>query len=359
MNNISNIKDNSPKTNLGAIIHYPEIIKIYDQIDEETRLGRTIILKWNMINYEPSIELLAGDNWYRLFDITWFRKRLIIEYKEENGAWTSFEAMPTANTFEPFRKATINGYGDTSILISPTICPGGFCLGGEGEHYGEFNETIIQEINNKNYRIKIVEYPVTKSIYLLINDSSLLNKKLVLGGEFALGDSAITTDLNAFYFPWDKYSFNFIYASYFPSDVILNMKEIEDLNLNTKKEIIFSTSTNETKEVNLKLNRGDIFKEIVWKIILILIPFIFYILRKIKDLRIIRYLMYLALLISIYFALPTPLNISRFNLLNIITSILCTFLIIFLEIKIKLDKRKVKKSNIPNEKEKQKTLGDF
>ncbi len=294
-----------------------------------------------MVNYEPKVSLFSNyTEGYRLFDITWFRKRLSTKYRDIDGKWISFKSLPTGFNFNPYSYATIYGVGDVPVLISPTICPGGLCLGGGGELRGKFKEKVIRTIEKEDYNIKIIEYPVTKSVYLLLNDNTLLNKEIIIEGNFILGDSAITTEKDPFFFPFDEYSFNFIYSSYFPSDVTLNMEDIEDLT-SLSKEFSFSAKKGDEGGIKVLLKRANIFKNILGNIILIFIPLLIYFLKLNKWINFsIRILVYFGAILALYLTLPVPLNVSLLNILNIVVGSLYFLLIIFIEIKLHKIKKK-------------------
>lgn len=334
LNNIAISDDDSPKTNLRAIIPYDEVIEVDNYIDEQTKLGRTLIINWHIINYEPSETIFSEyANGYHLFDITWFRLRTYTEYKDKDGRWTSMISLPTGFNLKPYSEATIHGYGDVPVIISPTICPGNeFCIGGGGEHLGEFEESIVKEIIKENYKIKIIKYPITKSVYLLLNDTELVNKKLELSGKLEIGDSAIVTEISPFYYPFDSYSFDAIYTSYFPAKITLAVENIEDLDLSTSKKIEFSATENEKKEFNIKLLRKD-FTNIIWNIISVAsVPLAFLVSKRLSKRRSVRWCIYIIAAILIYVFLPSPLNVPQQNLLNISTWIIFGSLIISLEV---------------------------
>jgi len=332
LNNIAILNDSSPNTNLKAIIPYEEIIKVDNYIDEQTKLGRTIKIKWHIVNYEPNEEIYSDEiGGFHLFDFTWFRLRTFVEYKDK-GQWTSMISVPTAFNFEPYSEATIYSYGDVPVLISPTICPGGFCLGGGGEQQGKFQEEVIKKIEKENYRISIIKYPVTKSVYLMLNDSNLSGKKWEIEGSFNLGDSAIVTNTKSTFFPFDKYSLELIYSSYYNSKVNFYIKNIEDLSLSSEKDIEISTIKNENKNINLFLVRDNPIKYL-WELLIILLPTFFYIFQRKWDvgvgLRIGTYI--LELVSSVIIIFPLPLNIPLFNISNIIICLLYFSSIIIIE----------------------------
>jgi hypothetical protein len=323
INNIASLNDLMNNGNLDPIIPYKEVSQVNNYIDKQTKLGRTIKLKWHIVNYEINENSYAGDmngfHLFHLFEFTWYRLRTFVEYKEEDNNWTSMISIPTGFKCEPDSEAIIYSYGNVPVLISPTICPGGNCLCGGGEQQGKFQEELIQKIEKENYRISIIKYPVTKSVYLMINDSNLIGKKLELEGSFNLGDSAITTERKSIFFPFDKYSLNLIYSSYYDSKVNFHIKDIEDLNLKSEEEKDLLILKNKDEQINFLLIRKDPIKSIFWNSLIILVPFIIYISEKKWDLkRKTRIIVYVIAFIALILKIPRPLNVSTINLLNII-----------------------------------------
>lgn len=316
-------------TNPSAIIPYTEITDVISDVDRETLLGRTIIIDWHMINYVPTEDLYSEEvGGYHLFDFTWYRKGVYSKYKEKNGQWTELAAFPTGYNLNPNSYATINGYGDYPILISPTICPGGICIGGGGELYGKFNETIDREIKKEQYSIRVTNYPVTKAVYLILNDSNLIGKKLELYGDFILGDSAIVTINNPRFYPLDEYSLNLMYTSYFPSKVTFNMKDIEDLSLSSSNEIKYTANENEYVQTNLTLSRA--YKELI-VLILPIIGILFGLHQNPQELgkfRLYRYVFtYVSPYIAVFVSVPKPSNIPPFNLLYFVLGLLAVLIL--------------------------------
>ena len=81
----------------------------------------------------------------------------------------------------------------------------------------------------------INKYPVEKILHLQALDRGIEGRKIEVEGRTTLGDSAIKTERQPFWFPFDRYSFEFIYTSFFPSFVTLRMEDVEDLNLGSEK----------------------------------------------------------------------------------------------------------------------------
>ena len=132
-----------------------------------------------------------------------------------------------------------------------------------------------------------------------------------------------------------------IYTSYYDSKVTFYTEDIEDLNLLSEKKIKLSTTNGEDKQINLILVREP-KKSILWNIFLILIPLFFYILERKWNVRWwIRILAYTIAFISLWLKIPTPLNVPRFNILNIVTWSLYALLIGIIEILL-FKKRKTK-----------------
>ncbi len=341
--------------NYDKIIPYEVFGKFNDDIQNQTVEGRTVRVEWNIINYEPNNSLLSNyTGGYHLFDFTWFMLGLVVDYKDKNGDWTHVDSFPSTFDFDRYSKATISGYGDVPVILSPSICPLHWCFFG-GQDNGEFNQTIEKEIIRDNYKIIIFKYPVTKSVYLMLNDSNLINKKLEISGNFKLGDNVINTEIDPFYYPFDNYSFNYIYTSYYPSEITINMDEIEDLDISTPKKLEFSAEANQNYENNITLLRKDIYKNLFWPVLLTLIGLIVQLYGNRWEIKWkSRLIAYIIASVTIIFTLPSVLNVPIFNLLNLLSLLCFIALLIFIEIKYRKakdnNKRLIKNKKFRSEK---------
>ena len=312
--NLKNIseKENRPPKRYMTLSGYKELDKVSASLGGKTLLGRTITVKWHVINYYIPKNPVFGD-YYPLFDFTWFREGLKTQYLMKSGKWTEMQQMPTGFNLKPHSVALIHGIGETELLISPTVCFQGMCLGGGGEKNGKYKEKVFKKIKKKNYTYEVVGYPITKSVYVKIPENIKTIKPLELSGTFVLGDSSITTKINRFFFPFDKYSFNFMYSVYFPTMLEINVNKIEDLELASPKTYEFNINDVSDKEIFIELNRGAVFKNIIWNLVLFFVPLLFWLIGKEKIKTIIRLLTYGISLVTLFLLLPTAKYIPWYN----------------------------------------------
>ena len=304
-----------------AASRYPEIQRTITEIEKETKWGRTVDIRWKIVNYEPRQDILCTinpSNGYHFFSIRWFRNKIDLRYLTKDGEWKFSQYVPTMFRFKSPSPATIKGYGDVPVFI-PGVT---FDLKKVALW------SIEKVISKENYRIVVNRYPVEKTLHLQTNDRGLQGKRLEVEGRTILGDSGIKTERRPFLFPFDRYSFEFIYTSFFPSIVTLQMVEVEDLNLShaKKMEYHFPAGRN-TKLVKIELDRN--LSEISWNLItlfltltaLFVTPYIKG--RRKKGLRRFgRVALYTVAGILIYWRFPKPLNVPLVNLLSLGASVI-------------------------------------
>lgn len=252
-------------------------------------------------------------NGYHFFRITWFRRKINLRYLNKDGEWKISQYVPTPFRFKSPSPATVKGFGDVPVFIP----------GMTFDLEKVFLWNIEKVISKEDYIMVINTYPVEKTLHLQPNDRGLEGKRLEVEGRTILGDSGIKTERVPFWFPFDRYSFEFIYTSFFPSIVTLRMVEVEDLNLSHAKtmEYHFPGGRN-TKVVKIELDRKP--SEIFWNLItlfltltaLFITPYIKR--RRKKGLkRFGRIALYIVAGILIYWRLPKPLNVPLINLLSV------------------------------------------
>lgn len=319
---------------------YKEIIDYYDEILNQTKLGRRVYIKWELRNYQPLQDIFSReDKGYHLFDIVWFRSRLDYILKKSNDKWAGGACLPTAFYFEEPPKATIIGYGDVDVMIS------GLRL----DIKPMFTIRNIEElVRRDNYKIIISKYIVPKILFLKlsdgqIKDEKLRGQKLEVSGRATLGDTAITTERSPFWYPFDKYSIRFLFTSYFPADVTINIGDIEDLAISTNRKKEFKTKKMgmEIAEETITFFRKDKARRYIWPVIIALASLaVTYFSQKKKEKLLIRLVVYSLTIGAIFFALPVPKNVPKVNILNLAIGIVYLCLIGLIE----LHQRKLRKN---------------
>lgn len=310
---------------------YKEIKEEYSRIRGQTHIGRTTSVKWSMINYVPNkSNYFESYNAYHLFDMTWYRSVLIYGYEKEGHPISSY-VFPTTFYFNPSSEATIRGVGDVPVLISPTNCFQGMCIGGGGELQGRYKDKTIKEIKRKNYWYKVVQYPVSKAVYLRESPKIKEEQMVELSGEFILDDCLVSTQISKWAYPFDKYSFEFLYHSYFPTKLSVAYSDFEDLKLTIKapsKEILdFDQDINWQGQ----LSRENILKKIIPTIFIGIFGSLF--LRFFSRMpRLGRVFVYIFTAILLWYAIPCARNIPRLNIFTIFCFLILFIMIIVSEI---------------------------
>ncbi len=319
---------------------YKQIKKERDKIQEQTKHFRVINIDWKIVNYEPDNNIFSNEyKGYHLFDITWFGQRIDYILKKSDGQWEKGYSLPSTFRFGPRYEATIVGYGDVPVIIPGLSQKIDLEIGlwdKEGVEGGE------------NYKFVISKYPIKKQLILMlsdemIKDEKIKGQKIQLSGKATLGSSGIITEVSPFFYPFDKYSFEFIYKSYFPSDVTLIFEDIEDLNISTSKKIEFTTKGNEKVEKTIIFFRKDMGKYF-WPFIcawfalfIFFFPIKFFLKKNVSLL--IRLAFYASVLFSIYFTVPAELKFSKSVILKILW-IFSFCLVTYFEILYFKDKKK-------------------
>ncbi len=309
-----------------AASRYPGIQRTITEIEKETKLGRTVDVRWKIVNYEPRQDILCRrtpSNGYHLFGIAWFRSKIDLRYLNKDGEWKISQHVPTMFRFKSPSPATIKGYGDVPVFIPGVTF--------------ELKKVLLwrieKVISKEDYKIVINGYPVEKILHLQPIDRGLEGKRLELEGRAVLGDSGIKTERQPVWFPFDRYSFEFIYASFFPSLVTLRIEEVEDLNLSSPKtmEYHFLRGQN-NKVVRIDLDRK--WANMSWNLITLFFTLIGlyaapYIARwRKKGFGMFRRIgLYIIAGIIIYWRLPKPLNVPLVNLLSVVAGLIFLCLI--------------------------------
>lgn len=339
LTNIAAEADPDFKDNIGEIAFYLSRagvdLDIHEYLSEQPLFKRQVKAKWHIVNYQCSQSLTSASakGGYHLFDITWYGTYVIIEKRKENGGWDVFlSAVPVFETLQPCSKSTIVNHGDVPTEVSPTVCPGGLCLGGGGEARGRFKERVARTVIKGEYRIRIIEFPLTKSIYLMADHGRFADKLIEVYGECLIGYSVIKTHKNSILFPYDEYLFNVLYTSYYPSKITMSFDDIEDLDLSMSRKIGFSAGKDQTIEQQVKLERKEPFKRYIWNILLVFIPILVWPLEGKLKTRYVRLATYFVTFLAIYFAIPTPLNVPKLNVYNVLIWFLYIIVIAFMEI---------------------------
>ncbi len=320
-----------------AASKYPKIAEKIKEIKKETRWGRTVDIRWRIVNYEPMKDILCTSSnhsisrGYHLFGISWIGRKVDCRFQNEDGKWKSSQYVPTVFRFKSPSPATVKGYGDVPVFIP-----------GLGFDLKRINAWYVEEVvSDQNYKILVNQYLVEKILHFRPSDASLENKKLEVEGRATLGDSGIKTETDSFWFPFDRYSFEFLYTSFFPSRVDLKMEDIEDLNLASAKNYEYSFPAGKNAQVikiilNRKVQPSDI-----WTLLTLAFS-----LTALLGVRVIegkrkkrfkfywRFLGYLFIGFIIYWQLPNPLNVPLVNLLSLVVG--ATFLFCILRNEVTL-----------------------
>ena len=308
---------------------YEEMNKYADKLTGKYKGGRRIKIRYKIVNYQPIKAIFSNINkGYHLFDFAWSTEMLLFKYRKKNGEWIKGHYRPEHRYSESPSFVTISGYGDFPVLM-----PSGYQYV-LGKPLSIFN--VKEVIRNTNYSIINYEYPVEKGLHIGLNDDELIGKILTLSGKAVLGDSAIRTERSPFWYPWDKYSLTFRYTSYYPSEVTMNFKKIEDLDLSTDRDFEFIVEANKAEERTVYLCRSSWLKNIICNIILALSPLVLNLLNMLRWRLEAKWWMrlttYIIILIATWHALPEPLNVPRLNFLNVATGFIFLFFIFFLEV---------------------------
>lgn len=334
---VSNIAMDSSANTVrnGKLFPFNEAVNsIAKRIRSQTFLGRSTYVTWKVENYEVNPSLFSSvTGGYHLFDITWYRTGIDAKYRDKNGRWASVQFMPTGFNFKPRSKAAVVGQEDIDILISPTVCPKRLCIGGRGELLGEYNEITDAQLRGEDYDVSLFRYPVTKAVYLMAKDDNLVGQKISMSGRFLLGDSVITTRRSSFWYPYDEYSMEFLYKSYFPSNAAFKLDEIEDLDSNNKKQEYWDVQEGGILSPRFDLLRIDRTNRL-WSILFIIIPLaLSAIERNSPQPTWVRALVYAVSAAFLYGTLPHSVrHISNVNILNLASWGLLVVAVIFSEV---------------------------
>jgi len=305
-----------------------KIDKYRKEIRDQSKVGRRVIIKYNIINYQPVKENLITDDFgkgYILFGLGWFVNMLKFKFKADDNTWKKGFCRPQIQYFESPSSATVVGKGDFPVRIPPGLKMN------LKRKLSLFD--IDKVIKGRDYKVLIHKYPIDRSLYISLNDADMLGQKLNIMGKATLGDSVIVTERNAFWYPFDEYSLSLAYISYYPARVTFNMDYIEDLDLSSRKKIEFSVKTKERREEKIDLyrkNRWNTFFLPIMALLPMLIPLFFETIQKKPLYRIIIYV--LALLLAFFPIIPTPKNVHwLMNLLSITTILLYCALMLLIE----------------------------
>lgn len=305
LTNIAIDQDRPSRPKRRPDIPHKEILHYYDEIDRETLLGRTLSIDWHVINYEANKSIFSKEHKaYHLFDINRSRRGLRAIYKDKNGKIKRPTHCPTGFHIKIGDKAIIKGYGDVPVRMSA---------------YASISaridkDDVLMDIKRKDYRIIIFKYPVVRLASLDLKDKALENKKIEILGKLTLGDSVIVTEVSPFYYPFDRYYFEITYKSYYPSDVVFDIKDIEDLELYAHRTHEFVMGKNEEKQIAFPLGRKRSDKNRVFAILIPLFGLVTLLSEKFWR----RCLGYAAVISCIFVAWPDVMNVPFFNLLMIL-----------------------------------------
>jgi hypothetical protein len=101
-----------------AASKYPEIERAINEIEKETKWGRTLDIRWKTVNYEPRQDIVCTpSNGYQLFGITWQRRKIDYHFRNKEGKWKVGQSVPTTFRFKSPSPATIIGFGDVPVFI--------------------------------------------------------------------------------------------------------------------------------------------------------------------------------------------------------------------------------------------------
>lgn len=330
---------------------YSKMNKYMDEIGKKYKAGRRIRITYQIINYEPDNRIFSqsspvfvnkDDGGYHLFDFEWYTEMLIFKYKKENGQWLEGFYRPESQYFEAPTVATITGYGDC-----PVVTASGWQID-LSKRLSFYNVNDL--VKNPDYKIINVEYPSEMPFFVKLNAGELAGKKLTVTGKATLGDSAIRTEKSPFWYPLDKYSWKFVFASYYPADVSMHFNKVEDLDLSVSPNLLeFTMEANQKEERTVIFYREGWFKNIVWNIILAISPLFFHLFNTLQDRWNVKWRMrlpvYLLVGFATWYAIPVPPNVPRLNILPLATWLIVFVFIILLEVIPFVRSRKGKPQN--------------
>jgi hypothetical protein len=128
-----------------------------------------------------------------------------------------------------------------------------------------------------------------------------------------LGTSGILTSKNSFFYPYDKYTFTFIFKSHYPSEIICNLDDAEDLDVAGPKRIKVQVAANEAKTFDFQFIRKNIIEKILLPITVLLYTIATQFFKSASK----RLLSYVVMAVFVYFTIPHPMNVPTFNVLYI------------------------------------------
>lgn len=319
---VSNVAKSNEKKEKNANIEnipYSEIKNIHNYYREQTNLDREINLDWHVVNYKASKELFSkrikglSDNveGYHLFDIIWFTPRFVINYQnDKTGRWEKVYSLPSGFRVKVPSEATIKGYGNVPVYTTPGL-QFQMLMDEPAQQIDGFDEVIVKELSNEKYFVRVIQAPVIKSVYIKLDDVRLLDKKLEIFGTTFLGTSGIVTSKSSFFYPYDRYIFKFIFKSHYPSQIICNLDDAEDLDVAGSKRVKVRATANEAKTFEFEFIR----KNIIEKILLPITVLLYTIATQFFKTAARRLLSYIVMAIFVYFTIPQPLNVPTFNML--------------------------------------------
>ena len=317
VSNVAKANERKEKDKTIESIPYNKIKDIHNYYREQINPDREINLDWHVINYQAKKELFSkrikglSDNveGYHLFDIIWFRPRLLIGYQDkETGRWEKVYSLPSAFRVEVLSEATIKGYGNVPVYTTPGLQ---MQFDETAQQIDGFDETVEKELSNEKYLVRVIQTPVIKSVYIKLDEAKLLNNKLEIFGTTLLGTSGIVTSRSSFFYPWDTYKFKFTFKSHYPSQIICNLADPEDLDITGPQRIKVQAGANDTKTFDFQLIRKNKTEKILLPITVLLYAMVTQFFEKASG----RFIAYIVNAIFIYFTILKPLNVPTFNML--------------------------------------------
>lgn len=310
--------------------------KKYYDLEKQTLSGRSVVVDYKLINYEFDADTAVKDRKsYRLFDLGWFRYRIDYAWKDANGKWQKGFSIPETFFFDKPSTATIVGIGDVKVEIP----------GMRFEIKPKFNFGNLEEVYKADtYKIVLTKYLIPKRL-IAVPDENLLNdkispeKKYQVLGKANIGDTAIVTEIPPFWYPFDRYAFRFIYKTFYDVSLNIEIPNIEDLDLETKDKFSVSLKKDEIYTFKSTLYRKQKFRRLFLPILLAIIPILCFF-KPIRERIWIRSLTYLSSIGVLYVTLPSPINVPKINLCNIIVCLILLSLILYFEITGKIRSNK-------------------
>lgn len=230
-----------------------------------------------MILSMPGFE---NKTFYDLLEIRWniFEVR---EDKRVSGPQHIMKIIYLTKLVSTQSEVLIKDEGWMPLIVFPTV--------GAGDPQNIYNNTSV------DYSLEINKKPVLTQFFMFPTKNLDESKPLNIKGEVILGDSAIITEVDRVFYPFDKYSFDLEIEPQYLTKFKLEDIEVEGFTVRSSIKQGFNEITlksHERYKLNLVFERKNIFESFIGPAIILFAPFPITLVFKLKEKKNIRYTSY-------------------------------------------------------------------